>query len=77
MYNKMEFAVRLIWFVEPFITNDVHSNNICLSNNIAPFAQTHKDVITKFLLVIQPVVTCQDRFQSENEAYMGIPLPTL
>ena len=77
MYNKMEFAVQLIWFVEPIIANEAHSNNICLSNNIAPFAQTDKDVITEFLLVMQPVAACLNRFQSEDEAYKGVRLLTL
>ena len=52
-------------------------NNICLSNNIAPFIQTDKDVITEFFLVMQPVAACLDRLRSEDEAYMGVHFPTL
>ena len=77
MYNKMEFVVRLIWFVEKIIANEVHSNSIRLSNNIAPFARTDKDFIAEFLLLMQPVAAYLNRFQSKDEAYKSVLLPTL
>ena len=77
MYNKMKFVVRLIWFAKRIITNEVYSNIICFSNNIAPFAQTDKDVTTEFLLVMQPVAAGLNKFLSEDKGYKGGLLPTL
>ena len=55
----------------------VQIKEICSSNNIATFAQTDKDVIKEYLLVMQPVAASLDKLQSEEDAFMGAFLPTL
>ena len=52
-------------------------NAICIANNIATFAQTDKEVINEFLVVMEPIAASLDKLQSENDAYIGILLPTL
>jgi hypothetical protein len=52
-------------------------NNLIRNQNMATFYESDKDLLVQYCKIMKPVANCLDILQSEDNAYMGILLPTL
>ncbi len=52
-------------------------NVIIRSQKLGPFYESDKELLAQYCKIMKPVARCLDILQSENNAYMGILLPTL